>query len=257
MKKIVALTLSVLMCCAVLIACGKEEKVAKSYQDFEAAMGKTQELDSLSAKLDMDIKIFAEGMSMDVPMDMNIKIKDAKSEDPVVYVDLKMSMMGIEMAMEMYQEDGWGYYVSDGEKYKINLEEQESAEYTQNLEDLMQKLPEDIMKKADIESGKDGSATLTVELGEADFNNLFGDYMEGLGYGTEGATIKGASVSMTAKDGYLTVYKMNMEMEMNVEGAVTQASAEITATYDNPGKSVEITPPDGYKDFPEFSGDEF
>ena len=60
MKKIVALTLSVLMCCAVFIACGKEEKVAKSYQDFEAAMGKTQELDSLSAKLDMDIKILAE-----------------------------------------------------------------------------------------------------------------------------------------------------------------------------------------------------
>ena len=256
MKKIVALILVLVMCCSVFAACGEEKATAKNYQDFEKAMEKTQALESMSAKLDMDIEIFSEGMSMEVPMNMDIKIKDAKSENPIVYVDLKMSMMGIEMAMEMYQEDGWGYYVSNGEKYKVNLKEQVSAEYTQNLEGLMQKLPEDILKKADIESGKNGSATLTVELGEVDFNNIFGDYMKDIGYGTDGATIKGASVTMTAKDGYLTVYEMNMEMEMTIEGVSTQAVAKISAKYDKPGEAVEITPPDGYKDFPETS-DEF
>lgn len=253
MKKIIALTLAIVMCCVIFAACGDKKTGAISYQDFEKAMEKTQALEDISAKLDMDIEIFTEGMSMEVPMEMIVKIKDAKSENPVVYVDLKMTMMGVDVAMEMYQEDGWGYYVSEGEKYKVNLEEEVNIEYTHNLDNLMQKLPEEIMKNADIESGKDGSATLTVELGEEDFKEIFGSYMEDLGYGTEGATIKGASVTMKAKDGYLTSYEMNMEMEMTVEGVVAQAAANITATYDKPGKGVEITPPEGYKDFPEYS----
>ena len=267
MKKIFALILALIMCFGVFVACGDEEEsiggggkknptAADDYKEFEKAMEKTQALESLSAKMDMDITVSAEGITMEVPMDMTIKIKDAKSEKPTTYVDLKMTMMGMEVAMEMYQEDEWCYYVSDGEKYKISLEEAQAgdgADFTHNLDGLMQELSEDIMKKASIESNGDGSKTLTVKLSEEDFAEYFGEYMEGLGYGVDGATIEEASVSMTAKDGYLTVYEMNMEMEIIAEGITTKGVAKISATYDDPGEEVEITPPEGYKDFPELT----
>lgn len=262
MKKIFALLLALFICFGVFTACGKEKEddgridsaEQMDYTVFEKAMEKTQELDSLYATMKMDISMSAEGISMEIPVDMILKIKDVKSENPVIYANVSMTMMGMNVQSEMYQEDGWGYYINNGEKYKVNLAEEVGLDYTHNLESLIQELPEKIMKKAKIKSKADGSMTLTVSLEEGDVKEYFGEYMADMGYGIDNAAIKKATVSMTAKNGYLTFYEIDMEMDIEVEGIVTNGRAKISATYENPGKEVKITPPAGYKEFPDRSG---
>ena len=69
----------------------------------------------------------------------------------------------------------------------------------------------------------------------------------GIAIGAEDATLD--------ENGYVSVYKMAFDMNIDVEtsGIVvgTEASVEMEITFKNPGTAVTITPPEGYQDFPE------
>ena len=65
----------------------------------------------------------------------------------------------------------------------------------------------------------------------------------------------GAEDATLDENGYVSVYKMAFDMNIDVEtsGIVvgTEASVEMEITFKNPGTAVTITPPEGYQDFPE------
>ena len=62
--------------------------------------------------------------------------------------------------------------------------------------------------------------------------------------------IKDAEVSITVKDGYIQSYSIDYDVVVEASGVTMRYGASASVTYNNPGKTVTITPPAGYQSFP-------
>lgn len=247
-KRIIALALTLLMLCSLLAGCGKQS----TYKTVEEALARTQALEEMSVKIEMDRTISTESMSMSIPMTMEIKAKDAKSSTPTILTKLSLSMLGQTVSTEIYQEDGWSYAVMGDMKTKTKSAPQlDQYDYS---EEMMQMIPEALMKYVELEKGENGSATATITIPGEKFTEIYSDLVDSLGEdlsGAEDLTVKDAVVIISVAGGYVEAYEMSFSLEAYDGDEVSSLTVDASITYENPGKPVEITPPEGYKDFKE------
>lgn len=270
-KKIIALLL--VFCLALCFAGCKEEESSggKSKKDKDGSSGqsqtlsindaveKSQKLDAIDAVLNLEMEMTANGVDMTIPLEAQIKSKGLQSGNPVTSVAMKMTMMGQKASMEMYQEGDWVYMVSQGMKYKMSVSEMgDEYDYSDDINNMLQPIPEEIIKESKTEKADDGSTTFTFTMSGEKFSELYDDFLDGVAEdsGMTGGDIKisDVTIKITAADGYVTVYDMAFDMEMTVQGVEAQVDMKASITFKNPGKDVTITPPAGYKDFEELGG---
>lgn len=223
---------------------------------LNAALEKTQNLDSVAAEMKMEMNMAMEGMTMSIPMTAKFKVKDASSENPVMSAVVTMSLFGESFDVEMYQEGQWAYIVMEDMKYKSNVEDMESEyDYTDDADAMLQEIPEELLKDVEFVEAADGSQTATVTFTEEKFAEIYGDFIEDVNSDTEAGLedmkISNAVVTVTVADGYVTVYDVAFTMEVTVEEMSTTTEVKATLTLEDPGKEVTITPPEGYQDFEE------
>lgn len=267
-KRIVALFLTVVMLftCAMLGGCGEKEKAPEADKGSVAvivnnALKKNGELDAISAVMKMEMSMKMEGMTMDMPITAKIKAKNLNKDGMVASVDMTMSMMGQEIAMQMYQEGEWAYMVMEDMKYKVSAKDMEGEmDYAQSTKDMLKEIPEELFKNVKIVEGKDGSKKVTINFPSDKFTELYNDVIKDInsnnGTETDEFKISDAVVTVTMVDDYVTVFDMSFKMEMTVEGIKTTTTAKVSITYDEPGKEVVITPPEGYQNFEEVNMNE-
>ena len=247
-KQILALGLTLVMLCGLFAGCGQES----AYETIEAAVAKTQELDDISAKMVMDMTISSEEMSLAMPISMDMKAKNVKSDNPTILTNLTLTMLGQTLDAQIYQENGWSYTVIGEGKHKTQSEPQ-TDQYNYS-EEMMQVIPEELMQDVKMEKGVDGAAKATITIPGEKFTEVYSDLVDELsGNLVEGAdlTVENAVVTISVKDGYIGAYDMSFSLTASDGEEVTTLDVEASITYENPGKSVEITPPEGYQDFPE------
>ncbi len=228
---------------------------------LENASKKTAALETYSAVMEMKINMNVLGMSMEIPVTVDMKVKN-HPETPTVSAKYDMTMLGQNIQMDVYLEDGW-MYISAGEteyteaqKYKTNYGEMmDEYDFTSDVEDLMKDLPDDLLADVVPVKNEDGSRTVTVSIPAEVFNEVFADLVSEMGEAS-GATgdiaIKDAVMEVTVlESGYYSDYKVDYTMTIDVSGIKTDCQASMSLHFNNPGEAVEITPPDGYKDFPD------
>lgn len=259
-KRVISFVMAICVLCGLLAACG-EEPVVKEKTTAEViseALEKTEALDNISAKMDIEVNMSAEGISMSIPMKIDLKAKNMKSDDPLVYAKIGMSMLGQSIDMEMYQEGQWAYMVMGDMKYKAKTDE--ATGITDNAGNMLKDLPDTLLENVTFVKNEDGSQTATIAVPDDQFAGIYEDFIKGLNTGTEvdisKVKIMDAVVKITVANGYVTVYDMSFKMDMTAEGVEAAAEVKANITYDNPGGVVEITPPQGYKDFEEQGIDE-
>lgn len=265
-RRMIALLLALtLLCTGVLFTgCGngkapEGEKGQSAFNVINTALEKTRNLDSMNAQMKMEMNVSAGGISMSIPITMNMKAKGMKSASPVISLDISMSFFGQTVAFEIYQEGNWVYMVMGDMKYKAPAESAgEDLDYTENFDEILKKIPESVLKDVELVKAADGSQTATIPFPAEMFGEIYEDIIESMGseagMDLEDMQISDAVVKITVADGYITVYDLSFKMGMTVEGVSTSAEAKATITYDNPGKDVTITPPEGYQSFEETSG---
>ena len=225
-------------------------------EQITEALNKTQALDSMDAEMTMTVTMAMQGITIELPITMDIKGEALKSDSPKMDIEMSMTVMEETMKMEMYMEGEWAYYVMDDYKYKMKVSDLESEEdYSDSVDSLVQDLPEELLKDIKLEEKSDGSKSVTIDISADKFSELYKDIMEGMnssaGAGTDNVKITDCSVTLTMKDGYITEYAMRYDMEMTVEGVSVTANAEAAVVYKNPGSKVTVTPPEGYQSFEE------
>lgn len=274
-KRVIAMLLALMMLCTGVLftACGGEgttgatettEAVAeKSVSEIiNEAMKKTENLDSMSAVMKMEMNMVAEGITMSIPITAKIKAKDINGENPIASVIVTMSMFGQELDIEMYQEGQWAYMVMEDMKYKTNAEDMVAEyDYADSANDMLQEIPEELLKDAELVKAEDGSQTVTITFPGEKFAEIYAELIESANSetGTEMGEMKisDAVVKITVANGYVTVCDIVFTMEMTVEGVTSSTGVKTTLTYENPGREVTITPPEGYQDFEEMDDDIF
>lgn len=265
-RRMIALLLALtLLCTGVLFTgCGNgtEPEVVKGQTAFEvinAALEKTENLDSMAAQMKMEINMTAAGLSLSIPITMNLKGKGMKSTNPIISTDVSMSIFGQSMEFELYQEGGWTYMVMGDMKYKAPVsDETDDMDYAESFDEILKKIPESVLKDVELVKAADGSQTATISFPAELFAEVYEEFVESVnsetGTDAEEMQISDAVVKITVADGYITVYDLSFKMGMTVEGVSTSAEAKATITYDNPGKDVTITSPEGYQSFEETTG---
>ncbi len=258
MKKITSMLLTVLALFTVLsfASCNTLSTV----EVINGAIEKTAALNEYEAKMDITIDMAMEGMTMNIPMSIVAKIKDAKSENPITSAEMTTKILGQKMSVTSYSDGNYVYVSQDGEGYKMSIEEADGEyDYAEDVDDMLKELPEDLIKDVTLEEGEDGEYKLTVNVPNETFNELYGDLIDGMSESSVGEIVDEISVSdckivVTVKDGYVSSYDITFKMEMAVEGMNTSSSVTAKVEFVNPGKSVSIIAPDGYEDFEDLGG---
>ncbi len=256
-KKLVALALVLCLLCLMFTACEQ----SSTFDVVDAALKKTQGLDSMAAEMKIDMEMAMEGMTMSIPMTLDLKAKGLQSEKPTSSVRATTSMLGQEMVVEAYQEGDWAYFVMDDMKYKTAVADlEEGSDYSGMAKDMLQTLPEELLEGVQTQKADDGSLTVEVSIPEDSFAQLYGDILDelnasaGLEEGVE-AKITDAVVKITVANDYVTAYEMKYTVTVTTEGITATTKAKAVMTIKNIGEEVTVTPPEGYQDFEELGLD--
>ncbi len=256
-KKILSVLLALCLLCTgfLMTSCDKAEDI------FEEAYKNTEALDSFAAEIEMNISMKMNGQTYTIPMTIDMKIKDAKSDNPTMFADYSMSVMGESMEAEMYLEDGWLYMVSESLPYdgvKMNAATAgDDYDFNDDMDDIVQDIPEEFFKDIKPVKNKDGSKTITIEFSDEDFSEIYGDIIDSVKESADlgdvdDVYIEDAVVVITIKDDYISVYEMNFSMGMTIGSETVTADVEMTATYSDYG-DVSIKAPEGYQNFVDIS----
>ncbi|WP_455718634.1 DUF6612 family protein [Anaerosporobacter sp.] len=241
MKKRLVFLLSLILVFS-LIGCskGNDSKSTDPATIYENASKKTSELKDMDATAKMKMVMTQNEENMDISMDMDIKATDFGTEDMKYLCNYKMSMLGMDLDMSMFYTDGYYYVDSFGQKMKAAMDYSEVLE-TINGSTMQTNELSKYMK--DVKTTKDGDNTvITFQLDGDKMTEYIKDMMTDLGTATEGQSFSGieGDVETTInKDGYFTAVKMNLTLDMEVEGETAKMNMEMDMTYNNPGQEIE------------------
>lgn len=230
-----------------------------TYEVVNDALAKTEALDTMDMEMKMLIAMSMQGESMEMPMTVKIKGKNLQSESPVISSSISMTVLGVETNVDMYQEGNWAYITTMGTSYKMNVSAGNQFDYSSTASDMLQDIPEELLKGLELAQNADGSETITLSIPNEMFSEIYGSMIDsmnqstGLG-STSDISIKDATVKITIDNDFIKVYDMSFVMDMKVTGISVSSSVTASITYENPGQDVTITPPEGYQSFPEISG---
>jgi len=164
--------------------------------------------------------------------------------------------------IKMFMDDEWAYIsnqTADGDvsfKYQIDMVDEKYSQ-TQNTLDMIKPLPEKYYEGYELVPDADGSYTVDVELDLDDFSEIFSAAMDNVaannGVGVSDHEISNTSASITVKDGYVVKYKVSFDMSMEIEGIDTDYNFDFDITYTDIGKKFDLTLPEGFEDFPDYT----
>lgn len=275
-----ALALCISATAAILSSCGDGEKNAveeffeqvTAYSLTSRAVEKTRGLDSFDSVLDVKIKTNIAGADVTVPITSKVMAAGLKSKTPTYYTATDSAVLGSMIRSESYYEGDWCYTVNAGVGTKKPVEGGgEVSEAVETINSIQQVLPAMLLVDVTITDGDDGARTVSVPIPDDKFEEIFNEFVSEMTVQTVNGSLDGAaeitsyrSYNATvrvavSRDGYVKSYAINFDLDVtaNVTVLFFKTSTTLTAnidaelTYNEPGKAVTITFPDGYKDFPE------
>lgn len=252
-KRIVSLALIFCILCISLTLTACKES---TFSIVSKALDKTENLESMHAEMSLEMNMAMDGMTLSIPITADIKATGIHGDSPVISTDIAMSMFGQNVETEMYQEGEWTYMIIDDMKYKTKVSDGESEfDYSDDVNNMIQEIPEELFKNVDAINGNDGSMTVTIPIPDEFFSDIYSDFVDDINSstGVEGTDvkIKDAIVKITVLNGYISVYDMEFKMDMTVYDVATTTDVKASVTYKDPGKEITITPPEGYQSFEE------
>ncbi len=236
-------------------SCEKQESVSDA---VASAVEKTNELDSFEAEITMEIAMAMEGMTMTVPMTVDMKAENANGEKPIFSATMSTSLLGMAVEADLYCDGEWVYYSGDGMEYKMPAEESgDEYDYTGDIDAMLKDIPGELFKDKQFAKNDDGSSTVIIDVPNEVFAEIYDELIDSMNEeSTDEAVgdveISDAKISITIKDGYISVYDISFKMSMTTYDVESTSEVKTSVTFKNPGEKVTVTPMEGYQDFEEY-----
>ncbi len=220
---------------------------------YLAAQAKNNELDSMDSDVHYLINMATEGLTMDMGMDLNMKIKGATTGNMEFLMSGNMRLFGSDMPVTMFYTNG-KYYMDI-----LGMKSVQDMPVDQAMEDAMSNTETvEANMMSDLQMRTEGENTiLTYVIDTNAMNELLGiaadDYTE-LGYDVKYNVRSASGRSVINKDGYYTNENMLIDMDYTMTDISTGESTtmsykmEIAMDINNPGQPVDFALPstEGY-----------
>lgn len=233
-----------------------------AHQLLSDAMEKTAALDQFSADLDIEVQMGAVGLNMKVPMSYQIAAAGLQGDTPVASGTLEMDLFGLQSVTQLYQEGDSIYYTAGLLKGKTARRDAPgSYDLLAEVQRLVQPLPEELLEELEMVE-EDGLRTLSLSLEDETFSEVYSDLIKDMtAVASKGETVGDISASEGTvtigidAEGYLASYDVTFKLTMMVAtvGMAMKSEADVSLSlrYNDPGKEVTVTPPEGYESFPD------
>ena len=238
-KKLIAL---MMVASLAISGCGKKVTAEDVLQKSTA---KQKEMTAMDADTTIKMTMQAEGQTMDMNMDVNVKAKDITSESMTMLMDGNMSMLGQEMPMKSFYKDGYQYTETMGQKVKVAMPYEDMLSMA-GQNNTLSEIPMDAYKTLEMKQVDAGyeltfvaDGTKVTELVDSLLGSTMGESLAG----TE-MTVKDIS-GTTVVDKEFNVLDMSMkfEMTMAVEGQEMSCVMDMVAKYNAYNDDVTIEEP--------------
>ena len=271
MKKFISVLLIILMLCSILFvsACSDRDdddddnnnnnpSTLNAQKLVEDAITKINNLDSYYAIMTQDIHLSMQGVSMDMPVTVSIKVQDATTANPKMYAIQDMQMLGQNITTELYIDGDYIYLDSNGYQAKISKDEigdTDQLSYDKTLEELLLVLPDDVMNDIIVKINESGNRYVEVDFDSAKFLEFYESNIEDISSSIN-ASIDDLQISdskvkiVLDKSGYVKEYVLTYKMSISTQGQTANADVNLKIEFIDPGKSVTVTPMEGYQNFP-------
>lgn len=228
---------------------------------LRAATEKSKGLTSMDTDLFMNMQIGMEGLTLDMNMSGNMKMKDVYSENMQYIMDMDLSLLGETMHTNYFYTGGYAYYDMDGEKVKIPMDMATAMQSAQTASMLTE---DDLSYVKDVSMKDNGDGTVTIyftadgdslnQMVQSVFATMGGEYAQ-MQDMVRFDTYKG---ELTVNGNGDTVQeKALMDMTMTAEGSTMTLHMYMECNINNPGQPVTFTLPstDGYQDISQMTVD--
>lgn len=212
---------------------------------YDEATKKTSELTSMDVTSIVNTQMTQGENKTEMKMNLDMKIADINKDSMRYSATGTTSVMGQDLDISMYYENGYYYMNSMGQKIKYAMDLKEMMEQVKQSTEGAS-LDSSYMKE--ITAKKDGDnqvITFTVDAQKMD--TYVKDLIAQMGTNLEGVTYNIKEVKGEAtvnKDGYFSKSKINMSLDMTAQGETISMVMDTDAAYNNPGQTVEVTAPD-------------
>ncbi|HJC46646.1 MAG TPA: hypothetical protein IAA04_01185 [Candidatus Lachnoclostridium pullistercoris] len=221
---------------------------------LRAATEKSKSMTAIDTDMLMNMQISMEGLTLDMNMNGNMKMKDIYSDSMEYLMDMNLNLLGETVHMNYFYTGGYGYYDIDGEKMKIPMDMATAMESAQTASLVTE---DDLSYIQDASMTDNGNGTYTIyftangaklnQMVQSVFGTMGSEYAD-LGSSVSFDTYKGEMTLDTA--GNSIQEKALMDMTVNYEGSSMTYHMYVECNINNPGQPVNFTLPstDGYPD---------
>lgn len=221
---------------------------------LRAATERSQSLTSMDTDYLMNMQISMEGLTMDMNMNGNMKLKNIYTDQMQFMMSMDLSLLGETVQMDYFYKDGWCYYDMDGQKYKMAMDMTTAMNNAKTASLLS---TDQLAYIKDASSAANGDGTTTIYF-TADGETLTDMVQSVLGSMGTDYTSMMDQISMDVYKGELTVdgagnitqEKALMDMTVNYEETPMTYHMYMECNIKNPGQPVDFALPstDGYTD---------
>lgn len=224
---------------------GETQGPANAAEAYAAAMKKTNELDSFSAKTLINMKMSLGTESYDIVMDMDMKVKDVNSSQVKYLANINMNMMGENMVSSMFYVDGYYYMDILGSKIKMKMPINELIDSSKSSSSgMMQELEylQDIQMTEDGAGNKIFSFICKTDSLNSMMGQLLEDQMGVSGVSSMQIRDYKGTVTVNA-EGYIVACNMTLNMNATIQEIPVRYDVNLNLDYLNPGQPVDFTLP--------------
>lgn len=222
---------------------------------YQAALEKNSQLNSYDVDAAYTISMIAEGASIDMGMDLNLKTRETSDKKLEFLASGSMDFLGSEMPLTMFYKDGYMYTEMMGMKIKQPMSEMEAIEEANSSIDNVDM---DLSMMRGMKMRTEGENTIIAfNIDTAAMNELLGvneDAYRQLGMDVSTRVNDYSGEVFINKDGYYDHMNAYMDMEITMaadgESTTVQYKMNISMAYKNPGQPVNFDFPstEGYEE---------
>ncbi|MBQ9891338.1 MAG: hypothetical protein IJM39_07995 [Firmicutes bacterium] len=271
-RKKTAVFALLLAVCLLLGACSSTDiKKQNAYELVKNAVEKTSKLDSYELDMTTNTTIDMMGQKMSTPINFNIKAEGAGSSLKAIGT-ISMSVLGLEVKGDVYQENNMIYLSLGGMKFKIDAsaEEAKTYQFADTEEQLIKSLPEDVLKDVQVTDNADGSRSVSVTVDGEKFTGIYNELVSALSNADSYSeyakdikteiTVKDAKVDINVlPNGYIGKYELAFDMDIKISSASegldvsSSVGVEASASFKDPGSKVTVTAPSDLSEYVDYS----
>ena len=220
---------------------------------LEKVMEDNANQNDMDADLTMNMEMAMEGLTMNIGMTGDMKVKNAAGADMQYLMNLNMNLLGQNMNITSFYTDGYTYMDMAGQKMKVPTNYEEALKTSQTAQMMS---ADDMAYMQDVTAADNvgGTRTIYYTMDGAQLNNLVQQVLAG----SDAALPDGTDMSLGACKGELTQdgegniiqQRMLMDMNMTAEGTAVSYEMFMELNMNNIGQPVDFVLPstEGYEE---------